>query len=83
MKGVAPTGVFIPRNKYGNLPALIDAIKYFIGIEDSFTVEACVTQASRFSPQVFFKSWREFCLREGVDPGLDLNGSDRELKRYA
>lgn len=53
----APTGVFIPKNRGGDLSALVDAIRTFMAREEEFTVRACVEQARRFSPERFVAMW--------------------------
>jgi len=55
--GEAPTGVFIPRSRGGEVGALVDTIRTFIAHEGEFTVRACVEQARRFGPDRFAALW--------------------------
>jgi len=62
-------GVFIPRSRYGDPEALMDAVRLFSNVEASFDPQVAREQAARFSYAHFFSSWRSFAREVGIDPG--------------
>lgn len=56
----AKTGVFYRSSKNVEVEALVNAVKYFIGVESDLKPEACVARAGQFTPGRFFKSWQYF-----------------------
>jgi glycosyltransferase involved in cell wall biosynthesis len=61
--GTAPTGVFIPKGRGGEVAAIVEAVKIFCAQEDRFSVEACVAQARCFTPDRFYQSWHRVVQR--------------------
>lgn len=59
------TGVFV-RKRGDRVKALIDSVNFFMEHEDEFKPEACVEQAKKFGPEVFFDSWQRLLEDLGV-----------------
>ncbi|NMC62436.1 MAG: glycosyltransferase family 4 protein [SAR324 cluster bacterium] len=70
------TGVFYEARPDAEVASLMEAVGYFMTIENELRPEACVAQAKKFSPERFFSSWesivgnrgeaREYPLRSAV-----------------
>lgn len=54
------TGIFIPSRAVDLIHELVEAVKFFIEVEDRFTIASCVAQAKKFSPKNFEDNWKIF-----------------------
>lgn len=64
------TGVFIKRVAHEgrglNTESIVDSVRYFLTVEDTFNPESCISRSKDFSPQVFTRHWEQF-FQECVD----------------
>jgi len=57
------TGVFVPKEGLGDPEAIVNAVRAFCGVEESFDVSVLKARAREFGYSRFFKEWEAF-LRE-------------------
>lgn len=80
----AATGVFIQHKREGQLDALLEAITYFLTVEQEFEVETCVERARLFGPERFYSAWSDLLDRWGMaQPATTFVSSNAQEEKTA
>ncbi len=65
------SGVFIPKERYGDAEALGEAVRAFCLVEEAFDPATLRSRASEFSYASFFSAWEAFAKSIGIAPEGD------------
>jgi len=60
------TGVFVPKDRCGDVSALVEAVRTFMEVEGTFLTATLKSRALRFSYPHFFKAWTSFLEEVGL-----------------
>jgi glycosyltransferase involved in cell wall biosynthesis len=71
------TGVFVPKDRCGDVSALVDVVRTFRGVEGQFCVATLKNRALRFSYPNFFHAWASFLDEIGLRNSPAHGGGER------
>lgn len=71
------TGVFIDPSMYGSADGIIEAVRYFMSIENSFDSGFIKRRAAEFGPERFKAQWRDFAKVVGIAADTLPQGTSR------
>jgi glycosyltransferase involved in cell wall biosynthesis len=60
------TGVFVPKDRCGDLSALVEAVRTFTTVEGNFDIATLKSRARLFSYERFFQAWASFLEEVGL-----------------
>lgn len=60
------TGIFVPKDKCGDVTALVEAVRTFSDVEQRFDPATLKSRARQFSYPNFFKAWTSFLEEVGL-----------------
>jgi glycosyltransferase involved in cell wall biosynthesis len=71
------TGVFVPKDRCGDVSGLVEAVQAFREVEERFSVATLKNRARRFSYNNFFGAWSAFLREVGLEKAPLLSGAER------
>lgn len=71
------TGVFVPKDRCGDISALVAAVRTFSEVEGNFNVGTLKNRARRFSYDHFFNAWTSFLEEVGLRRAPRPQGNER------
>jgi glycosyltransferase involved in cell wall biosynthesis len=71
------TGVFVPKERCGDLSALVEGVRTFREVEEQFLVATLKNRALRFSCPNFFAAWTLFLEEVGLQKAPQRVGGER------
>lgn len=71
------TGVFVPKDRCGDISALVEAVRTFSEVEGNFNVGTLKNRARRFSYDHFFNAWTSFLEEVGLRRAHRPQGNER------
>ena len=71
------TGVFVPKERCGDVSALVETVRTFGQVEGSFSVATLKNRARQFSYDHFFQAWTSFLEEVGLRNAAQPAGSER------
>jgi len=71
------TGVFVPKERCGDLFALVEGVQTFREVEEQFSVATLKNRAHRFSYSNFFAAWTSFLEEVGLRKAPQRVGGER------
>ncbi len=71
------TGVFVPKERCGDVSALVETVRTFCKVEGSFSAGTLKNRACRFSYDHFFAAWASFLEEVGLRKTTQPTGVER------
>jgi glycosyltransferase involved in cell wall biosynthesis len=71
------TGIFVPKERCGDVSALVEAVRTFCEVEGTFSVITLKNRARRFSYGNFFEAWGAFLQKVSLEQAPQHAGVER------
>ena len=76
------TGIFVPKDKCGDVTALVEAVRAFGDVEQRFDPATLKSRARQFSYATFFKAWASFLEEVGLRKAPRQSNVERVAASY-
>lgn len=76
------TGIFVPKDKCGDVTALVEAVRAFGDVEQRFDPATLKSRARQFSYANFFKAWTSFLEEVGLRKAPRQSNVERVAASY-